>query len=300
MESHLVIDAITGILKKGIRRNRTLTEFAQTLQFEFEHPPDGPVLLVHQMARVGSASVTRALRERYPRANVYRTHYLNPDTIRRNYNMFAELRRHTGAAVLTDEFLAARALERRLRTKKRDDWKVISLVRDPVMRTVSAFFSHFSMNHPQYDPHYLEDPAHVDRLVELFLAADEYERRVTLGWFDSEVRDVLGIDVFGTPFPRDTGFATYRSGVCRLLLLRLEDLDRVGPHAIGRFLGAADLQIGRVNRSDEAPYAATMAKFMDEIRLDDAYLDAMYGSRLARHFYSEAELAGFRQRWSHD
>jgi hypothetical protein len=293
-----VIDALTGVLKRGIRRSRALTELGQTLQFEFGHPPDGPVILVHQMARVGSVAVLHALLERFPRANVYHTHYLNPDTIHDYHERFKELHRRTGHASLDREFIAARALANRLRGPVRTPWRVISMVRDPVARTVSAFFRHFRLNHPELGPGYEADPANVDRLIELFLADDEHERQFALGWFDREIRDVFGIDVFGSEFPVDAGHAVHSDAKCSLLLVRTEDLARIGGGAIASFLGLPELRIERENASAHEPYAEAWSHFIDRIRIPDPYLDVMYGSRLARHFYTASEIEAVRARWS--
>lgn len=293
-----MLDALTGVLKRGIRRSRTLTELGQSLQFEFEHPPDGPVILVHQMARVGSVAVLHALLKRFPRANVYHTHYLNPDTIHRYHDRFNALHRQTGQASFHREFIAARTLAGRLRAPVRSPWRVITLVRDPVARTASAFFRHFQLEHPELEPGFETDPANVDRLIDLFMADDETERGVTLEWFDREVRDVFGIDVFAKPFPPDAGHAVVRGPKCSLLVVRTEDLDATGGCSIAAFLGVPGLRIERENTSADEPYAEAYSRFRQRIRIPDSYLDMMYGSRLARHFYADSEIAAFRARWS--
>ena len=38
-------------------------------------------------------------------------------------------------------------------------------------------------------------------------------------------------------------------------------------------------------------------RFKTEIRLPDGYLERMYSSRLAQHFYSPAEIAAFQAHW---
>jgi hypothetical protein len=58
------------------------------------------------------------------------------------------------------------------------------------------------------------------------------------------------------------------------------------------------LRIERENASADEPYAEAWSHFIDRIRIPDAYLDVMYGSRLARHFYTASEIEAFRARWS--
>lgn len=296
-EAHDVFDALTGMLKQGIRRSQALTEFVQSVQFEFEHPPDGPVVLVHEMARAGAARMLGLLLERFPRANVYHTHYLNPASIRWHHGRISELFRRTGQAGLYPEFMAARTLAARLRSGTRPPWKVITAVPDPVERTISAFFHNFRINHPDFEEGYQTEPAHIDRLIPLFLSDDELERTVTLEWFGREVRDVFGVDVFQRPFPRESGYDVHRSDACEMLLIRTADLDRVGPGAVGRFLNTPGPRFDATEGAEVEPYREARSEFEARIRLPSAYLDAMYGSRLARHFFSPAEIDEARERW---
>jgi hypothetical protein len=293
-----VLDAVAGIVRRTIRRSRSLTELAQSVQFEFEHPPDGPVILVHQMGCVGGISVERALLKRFPPANVYRTFFLNPASVRTAHARFGEFFHRTGEAGLPTEFLAARTLAGRFRGTVRAPWKVITLVRDPVARTLCAFFRRFRLNHPDFEPGFENDPGHVDRLADLFLEDHEAERGITLEWFDREVRAVFGIDVFAEPFPREVGQATFSADKCELLIVRTEDLGTVGARAISAFLDVPLLRVERHNETAGEPCAEAYGRFIEQVRLPAAWLDVMYGSRLARHFYDDAEIAAFRSRWS--
>ena len=44
-------------------------------------------------------------------------------------------------------------------------------------------------------------------------------------------------------------------------------------------------------------YARAYEEFTSRIRFDESFLETMYGSRFARHFYSDAERDAFRSRW---
>ena len=52
------------------------------------------------------------------------------------------------------------------------------------------------------------------------------------------------------------------------------------------------------NTAEDKSYADLYKAFRRELRLPDAYLDRVYGSRSAHHFYSPAELVAFRRKWS--
>lgn len=292
-----MLDALNGILRKGLRRSRTLTELADSMQYEFEHPPDGPVLLVHSMTGTRSEAVHEALLDRFPRANVYATQALNTATLRQWHGRIDQTFRDAGRAAIPPLFIAGRMLAGRLRGKPRSRWKVTTLVRDPVARTIDGFFHGFRTNHPSLPDGYEADPANVDNLIELFLAVGERERGVTLEWFEREVTDVFGIDVLEQPFPMEAGHALYRGEKCSLLVVRTEDLARTAAPAIGLFVGAPGLAVRSDEERDARPWAAAQALFVERLRVPEAYLDVMYGSRIARHFYTADEIATFRQRW---
>jgi hypothetical protein len=166
-----------------------------------------------------------------------------------------------------------------------------------VARTIDGFFHDFRTNHPSLPEAFEADPANVDRLIELFLEADEHERGVTIEWFEREIRDVFGIGVLEQPFPLEAGHAFYRGEKCSLLVVRSEDIGRVGAPAIGLFVDAPGLHVRDENGSDTRPCAAALAAFVERLRVPDVYLDVLYGTRIARHFYTAAEIAAFRERW---
>ena len=287
-----------GGLLAQVLRVRGLTELLQTLRFRWRHRGKRPVVLVHQMARVGSITVLRALRRAAPGLDLYHTHYLNPDTIARFRAQFDRIHRVTGVAGLHREFLAARHLRRLLDRGVSGRWRIVTLVRDPVARTVSAFLMHFPYAYPEHGLRFLEDPGNVPALIDLFFAESEMERAFTLDWFEREVEAVFGIDVYATPFPHEAGHATCSGPFADLLVLRLEDLDRVGPDALAAFLGTPPVALEARNRSAESSYRETHRRFLEELSLPERFLDRMYDSRLARHFYRPEERASFRAAWT--
>ncbi len=282
-------------VERLLTRQPRLGEAAQRIRFRWRHRSRARPVLVHQMARVGSVTVIRALRARFPDANLFHTHYLHPATIAEYRSRFRRLRDVTGRPGLHREFMAAELLHRSSALPR--PWRVVSLVRDPMARIVSAFFKHFDLNHPELGTDFLQT-RNVQSLIELFLGPEDPECDFALRWFDHEVRDVLDIDVFATPFPRPKGFQTYSSRAADLLLLRLEDLNRVGADALGAFFETEPIALEHQNRSRDAGYGATFAAFKAALRVPPAYLDAVYSSALATHFYTEDEIDALRERWS--
>jgi hypothetical protein len=178
-------------------------------------------------------------------------------------------------------------------------WRVVTLTRDPVGRNISSFFEILDLQ-----MHYgLQDKLQtkgvegvVPELCSLFLT--EYpDHDLPLTFFHSELKTVFGVDVFSCPFPHSKGYMIYQGENVELLLLRLEDLDRSAPHAFEEFLGIRGVELVRSNIGDQKIYADVYRHFVETIRLPDSYLERMYKSKYATHFYTNEEIETFRAKW---
>jgi hypothetical protein len=251
------------------------------------------------MPRTGTVSILRAMLAMLGHGRVLHLHYMHPDSIARNLRTFGEVHAKTGISRLDREFLGAEMLDRYRAKPGHQRLKLVSLVREPMARTISAFFKQFELDYPGMTRDYLADPANLPRLREMFFRPDEPQAQVSTGWFDKEVKDVFGIDVFAHPFPHETGYLLLKGDDCDLLLLRLENVEQAGPAGLAALLpGSRPPAIPHANSTRERDrYAASYRKFIETLQPPPAYLDRMYQSRLARHFYTPAEISEFRSRW---
>jgi len=247
-------------------------------------------VIVFQMGKVGSSSLSASLRALRPPREVFQVHLLHELDLQE-----ARVRdAYTDPTGTLTQFVKARALADRL---ARDDrrWTVISVVRDPVERNVSAFFEVIT----EFVPDVLERDDRgeitVAELAEVFL--DRYEQSAPITWFQSQMAPVFGIDVLAEPFDRERGWSTYASDRARLLVLRLEDLPRVAVAAVREFLVAPGFTLSSANVGDDKRYADLYRRFKAEVVLPPEYLDRMYDSDYARCFYTSAEIAAARARW---
>lgn len=170
---------------------------------------------------------------------------------------------------------------------------VITLVRDPVAANISMFFQLFERyTGRQYAPGRFSTA----ELVRTFRATYPHARPLT--WLDAELKAHLGIDVYGTPFDREKGRAVIERANFRLLVLKCESADDAKRAALEEFLGLEGLELVRSNAAKGKDYAAQYRDFTRHMLFDEAFLDGMYRSKYARHFYDEDELARFRARWT--
>jgi hypothetical protein len=138
----------------------------------------------------------------------------------------------------------------------------------------------------------------LERVVEI--AAEQVINSLdyTEKWFDRELSGVLGFDFFARDFNREEGFEIIREGRFELLAGKLELLSNNGADFLGRFLDLGrDLPIPRSRARSATGEASLYDQVRKNLRLPAAVLDRVYGSRFCRHFYTDAELEGFRKLW---
>jgi hypothetical protein len=191
-------------------------------------------------------------------------------------------------------------VRRRLEADPESRWRIVTLVRDPIARNVSMFFqtTYRWLALDRQRARYAEDPdALMDDLRERFL--EQFTGHdLPDTWFDSELRRFFGIDVYREPFETSRGYQIYATDRVQVLVIRVEDLRACAPAAFRDFFGVDVRELRDVNVSDEKDYASIYRRFVETVDLPATYLARMYGSRYARHFYTQEELDAFRRRWT--
>jgi hypothetical protein len=260
----------------------------------------GPPIVVYQMGKVGSTSVVNTVRAHFPDRPVYNVHHLTKEGLDYTADAYAL----QGRAFPGYAYWVARYLYGRVDAATEGRWSVITLTRDLVARNVSGFFETLAAWYPGWCPRTydrLDTSARLSLFSEMrgvFL--ERYPHDVAAGWFEAELEPVLGIDVLAKEFPRALGYDVYRGDRADLLVMRLENLSSCYQTALSVFFGrdVSHLDLARANVAEEKPYKRFYQEFSSWLVLPDDYLQRMYSTRYARHFYSETELSEFRKRWS--
>jgi len=258
---------------------------------------DKPPVLVYQMAKVGSSTVARSLQQADPEQAVLQVHFLSPEML---CGAGARHVRSKGYFGLPYDWHLGRALGERIEKLDRAlQVQVVTLVRDPIAREVSGLFQNPEFastelrdRHGRYD---------VERTVEFLenalCAADACD--YVHNWFDRELRKTFGIDVFAAPFQKERGWTLLCNERARVLVLRMEDLDRTLGPALVEFLGLdEEPKTASQNVRSERPEGSDYREVVAALRLPHRVCERIYSHRFSRHFYSDAMLADFSQRWS--
>ena len=108
---------------------------------------------------------------------------------------------------------------------------------------------------------------------------------------------MLRLDLLAEPFDPELGYGTYSIGASSVLVLQVELPDERKEAVLRDFLDAPNLHLEATNVGSQKQYAKAYRWFCAGIEFDIEFLDEIYGSRYARHFYSAQQLESFRARW---
>lgn len=260
------------------------------LRWTWSHGKD-PVV-VYSMPKTASASVYKALRETRG-VFALKSHTLRPEHWRPTRTSPAWMPGWSG--MWRDHWHSDRLLHQKMILPKRPG-RFISLVRDPIATNVSAFF-YFNVNWFRDLPTTPDLSAMSDdELLGSFM--ERYPHHVTTDWFDLEPRETLGIDVYSEPFPHDRGVVELVRGGFRMLVLRTDLDDGIKGEAISDFVGVEGVTIPRHNTSSHYGLRELHRRLHAGITACPDYIDRMLEHRFTRHFWTDAERAGMRARWS--
>jgi len=255
-------------------------------------------IIIYQPGKVGSTSVQQSLDAAFKLLDmhtpVYHAHNLNRIEL-----IEESIKQHRKDPSKTLKKLAtSKALRKEIDRKPSKEWKIISLVRDPVALRVSTMFQLLDEYIPDWAELVKANQLSVQDLQELLLSREEFAPQKLTAWFDNQVKDLFGFDVFSVPFDTEKGFTIYRLPNNRfsLMIIRLEDLDRVAPKAFQQFIGLNKFEMIKANVGDEKPYRELYRQFKS-LPLPAGYVDSAYDTPYARQFYTPNELEAFRQRW---
>ena len=257
-------------------------------------------LLIYQMGKVASTSIFQALQAKIYNQPIYHIHYLSLDKLSRQLQ--TERKNFPKNRYILNEVVEADYIRQQLNNhpEQIQQWKIITLVRDPIGRRVSAFFQATEIPKlsatQQDDSEFIDDL--VQSLVERFLSSWLNNASDPYYWFDSELKSSFGFDIFAHHFDQSLGYQIYRPiNGPEILCIQLEKLNNCASEAFENFLGIRDLSLSKANVGSEKRYAVLYKKFKAALKLPRDFVEAMYNSAHVTHFYRPEEIAQFQQRW---
>ncbi len=249
-------------------------------------------ILVYQKGKNASMSLYASLRALDLDVPIYHVHYLN---------RLEEIRVQAMQTTFRDAFLPELARSEKIRAqflqRPNAQWIVLSPIRNPVERGLSAYFEHLDDVVPEFEERARRGEIAVEELYARFVNEITAVQSFGRDWFDEQIKEVFGIDVYAVPFSHARHYQIYENARARLLVLRYENLAAALQPAMQEFLNLSNFELKRENVGANKAYAELYRKFKEQ-KFPRAWLEQMLSTRFAQHFYTPQEIAETIARWS--
>lgn len=242
------------------RKNKRNLELGVHSLDQFLYSED---ILVYQPGRVGSNSIADSI------PHSLHTH---------------NLRFHSMVSFLPTETVRA-DYER----ARKDNKKIISLVRNPFSRDLSLFFLETDeWLSDVYGRFNKMDDGIVEQTKRFILnivrnGDDEFS------WFDKQILEVFGIDIYQYPFDRDKGYTVIQNDRTTILLMKTERMNQL-TSVIGDFAGMPNFRLHSSNEGRRKAYRFLYDEVKHRIRFPKEYVDYYLNNEKCGHFYTKEEL----------
>lgn len=201
--------------------------------------------------------------------------------------------------------------------------RIISGVREPISRDIAAFFQNSELELWPYH----EFNCNIYALCgngdasEAYMDMEGMKRRCPLwegslndsfgkytqalmhyrqdvfSWFDYEIKNNFGIDIYDYPFDRERGYAVIEKDNIQILIIKMEYLSELET-VIGDFIEDKGYKLINRNSASEKMYRYAYADLKRDIRLPSDYFDYYYDRNIKyEHFYSDKEIKVSYERW---
>lgn len=253
----------------------------------FKQPP----VIVLTPGKVGSSSVYSTIKKetKHP---TFHIHLLSKKGIAKSTKSHISSDRKSRPLHL----IVSKLLERKLKNYTRKIF-VITIVREPISREVSAFFQNSEMYKNTLENSKLEiDTNKAKELLQIKLGTKMMEGLEQ--WFDQEINQNFEIDIFSEPFNEKEKHIIFKKEKVSLLLMRMEDLNIVFPSAIKEFLNLErELGLQNSNVADNKHYAESYNKIKSDLKFKKEKIDQILNSKYFKHFYKEKEQE-IKNKWA--
>jgi hypothetical protein len=258
----------------------------------------GQVVLIYQMPKIGSQTIEATLRQCAVPWPILRFHYLS--------STFATTLRHGLTSPQADTAwkqnaqLQLNSLREKARTMR---WRrvlcycgfrfpklyVITGVRELIGLVLASIFENYAYFAPK-----IEEMT-VEKCRDALMHPKTF--KTLRDWFDLELKPFTGVNVFGSPFPYEHGYAIYENRFARVLVYRFESMNQL-PALLSQFLHLEIPALVNSNLGGSKQYADQYRSVRDQLTLPSEFVSELYDTRMMRHFYSDAERRQFLAKWT--
>lgn len=289
-------------LVASVLRNPWLVSIAEVFRIAVARIRGKKPILVLQPGKVGSTTLIDSLRSVGVK-DVFFLHFLSVRGINEALETYRRTAERPGGAETTiripRHLVRSQVWWRALRTPLVREFRVITLVRDPIARHVSDVFENSQLWGLSDRSSGSIDPIRASRLIRTNLASFNEKNDFLCRWFERELQETIGVDVYSHPFDPDQGWQYIRGEGWDLLIIRTENLDAALQDIVPRFVGREEpIPVVRANVGSEKKYSDEYEDAKRHLRLPPEVCERVYDSRLTRHFYTSSEVRRMTARWA--
>lgn len=238
-----------------------------------------PNIIVFTMGKVASTAVSQSLRAaNFP---IYDVHALTPGRIMaRLETEFANAERRTIPNHLINSIKVHNDLARY------DKNRVISLIREPVMRNISAVFQNLPLRL-------------ADDFDEIVARLQRYQPTIPDFWFENDFIPTTGINVLSADVDATSDHFLFSNDRFEVLILKMEASDARKSEIVSDFVGA-NVNVIRQNEANDKWYSEAYAKIGESLDLMGSdYLEKCFSLRYFRQFFSDEERAAVARKFNY-
>ena len=238
-------------------------------------------IIVLTMGKVGTLSICRSLKNIgfnhvHPHSLIYSypgTHFLK----NLNLNKFQHFK-----------FILKSYLKRIkvfIWLKMSKEIKIITGVRDPFSRYISAFFE---------QSHYLKLDTRIENedyiRTKLDIHGNFYS---TLEWFDKEINKVFDLDIYSYSFNKELGYTIIKKDKIKILIFRLDKLNNLNK-TIQKFIDndQFELIVENVTKNN-----TIYNKIKKDYKFDLKRINDAIESKYLNQFYTKSEINELKNKW---
>lgn len=269
------------------RRNNYICNRMMPAIFQLSALPD---ILVYQPSKVASSTMFVSLRS--AGIDSVQIHTFRPDeeyvSCMSHPGFFADKRFQF---ILDDLQFYERYYQQRTKTTK-----IITMVREPVARDISEYFTLFGKG-----DYILNDRVCADTYKGVEDLLKDLSRIGTFGyefeWFDRELKRFTGIDIFDYPFDRKKGYSVIKQGNTEILVLKVEKMND-NEKVIADFVGYPDFKIVMSNIGEKNSCKYMYREVKQNMSIPQEVIDRYYkDNKRMDYFYSEEEKESFLKKY---
>lgn len=248
-------------------------------------------ILVYQNGKVGSSTVSRSLRNAgVENAHVHRFFF--------SRDIVGELVLGEEKKEIIDESNLLKLGHSDYVKAVKDDMKnkkIITMVREPISVDLSTVFQWIGTGIAyRYIAKRVKDGKIFQQIVSELVM--KIQNRL-FDWFDEELRELCGIDVYSYPFDKEKGYTIISKNETEVLILKAEKLSSL-TDVIRDFVGNQNLELTDENVGRNKKYAHLYQKVKKNIMLPREYVEYYYNNNACMdHFYTKEEQKSFLDKW---